>query len=219
MAESEPMTLRELRYDASMALHDAIARMKNARTATAAELDVMLAELEQADGLALDAQLYNAFEGEEPLVEATHEIVRNLFPLTENLIEMEGFVQPEGQQKEVSGLNVNWMAQHILGNAHLPIDKISRWLGFIQGVLAVRNLLSVKDERDSSRSIFHRAYKAMGILPPKTASREEVGLIDIENLISFKAQSDTPMHVVFNEKPLLRQRLFINAPDFEASEP
>lgn len=50
----------------------------------------------------------------------------------------------------------------------LPTDKISRWIGFIQGVLAADGFLDVKEERDSTRPIFHRAYKAMGVEIPKT---------------------------------------------------
>lgn len=35
-----------------------------------------------------------------------------------------------------------------------PIDKLARWTGFIQGVMAARGWLSVQAERDRTRSLF-----------------------------------------------------------------
>lgn len=47
-----------------------------------------------------------------------------------------------------------------------PIDKLSRWLGFIQGVMTFQGLLNVEEERDFSRPLFHAAYRAEGMAPP-----------------------------------------------------
>jgi hypothetical protein len=47
-----------------------------------------------------------------------------------------------------------------------PDDKVSRWLGFVQGVMAVKGLISVDEERDLTRPLFHRAYEEMGIENP-----------------------------------------------------
>lgn len=49
-------------------------------------------------------------------------------------------------------------------------DKQSRWLGFIQGVLTVYDLLDVEKERDFSRPLFHKAYEGMGLKKPKSIS-------------------------------------------------
>ncbi len=49
-------------------------------------------------------------------------------------------------------------------------DKQSRWLGFIQGVMTVYDLLDVEDERDFSRPLFHKAYEEMGLEKPKSIS-------------------------------------------------
>jgi len=43
---------------------------------------------------------------------------------------------------------------------------LSRWLGFVQGVLTCLGRLSVKEERDFSRPLFHAAYAAAGAIPP-----------------------------------------------------
>ncbi len=49
-------------------------------------------------------------------------------------------------------------------------DKQSRWLGFVQGVMIVYKLISVEEERDISRPLFHSAYESMGIEKPKSIS-------------------------------------------------
>lgn len=36
-----------------------------------------------------------------------------------------------------------------------PFDKINRWLGFIQGVLATMELIDVDEEREFSRPLLH----------------------------------------------------------------
>ena len=49
-----------------------------------------------------------------------------------------------------------------------PIDKLSRWLGYIQAVLVQRKLVTVESERNFSRPLFHAAYAAEAIEIPKT---------------------------------------------------
>lgn len=39
-----------------------------------------------------------------------------------------------------------------------PLDKLCRWLGFVQGVLAVQGIIDVDTERDYTRPLFHRMY-------------------------------------------------------------
>lgn len=41
----------------------------------------------------------------------------------------------------------------------LPIDKLNRWLGFVQGVLVMNGIITVDGERDYSRPLFTKAYK------------------------------------------------------------
>jgi hypothetical protein len=49
----------------------------------------------------------------------------------------------------------------------LPIDKLSRWLGYVQGVIIERGLSSVEEERNFSRPLFHEAYKNENIEIPE----------------------------------------------------
>lgn len=40
-----------------------------------------------------------------------------------------------------------------------PFDKLSRWMGFVQGVLASKGLVSVEEERNYSRPFLHAIHK------------------------------------------------------------
>ena len=59
------------------------------------------------------------------------------------------------------------MCQTIIDNTTLPEDKISRWLGFIQGVMVMKGYTTVNIERDFSRPLFHKVYKTNNIDIPK----------------------------------------------------
>lgn len=71
--------------------------------------------------------------------------------------------------------NLSWMCRTALaGIDTYPVDKLSRWLGFIQGVLAMRGLVTVDGERDASRGLFHSAYRADGTpVPPTRAMTDQ----------------------------------------------
>ena len=56
-----------------------------------------------------------------------------------------------------------------------PIDKLSRWLGFVQAVLTMRGLVTVQGERDFSRPLFHAAYRTIGFPIPETENVGQVG--------------------------------------------
>lgn len=133
--------------------------------------EILLDQLRFAHTDAVGTGLYESYDGEDPITEATHEVIGNLLPMIDEQLQFETlYGRIEGEQKEVSAENLSWMARHILANRELPSDKISRWLGFIQGVLAVRGRLSVAAERDATRGIFHRAYSLLRIAKPVSAS-------------------------------------------------
>jgi hypothetical protein len=55
--------------------------------------------------------------------------------------------------------NLRWMCEVSIENLETyPIDKLSRWLGYVQGCLTSRGLIDVQTERDFSRPLFHAAY-------------------------------------------------------------
>jgi hypothetical protein len=133
--------------------------------------EILVDQLRFAHSEAVGTGLYESYDGEDPIIEATHEVIGNLLPMIDEQLQFETlYGRDEKEQKEVSAENLSWMAHHILSNRELPSDKISRWLGFIQGVLAMRGLLSVAAERDATRGIFHRAYSLLRIAKPVSAS-------------------------------------------------
>ncbi len=54
-----------------------------------------------------------------------------------------------------------------------PIDKLYRWLGFVQGILTIKELINVDEEREFSRPLFHEAYKKEQIEIPRTINIKE----------------------------------------------
>lgn len=40
-----------------------------------------------------------------------------------------------------------------------PFDKLNRWLGFVQGVLATAKVIDVQEERNYTRPKFHALYR------------------------------------------------------------
>lgn len=42
-------------------------------------------------------------------------------------------------------------------------DKLSRWVGFIQGVLFSQGQITIEEERDYSRDIYKPVYQALGM--------------------------------------------------------
>lgn len=68
--------------------------------------------------------------------------------------------------------NIVWMCDSIIENgASWPIDKVARWIGYIQATMIVTGLTSVDAERDFSRPLFHDAYGKEGFDIPPTRER------------------------------------------------
>jgi hypothetical protein len=75
--------------------------------------------------------------------------------------------------KEIRSSHLTWMCVKALENLHVwPEDKLSRWLGYIQGVLAARGIIDVQQERDLSRPLFHAAYSNADVPIPSTLNNE-----------------------------------------------
>lgn len=74
-------------------------------------------------------------------------------------------------EDRTSTRNLSWMVHHALANLNnWPVDKTSRWIGFVQGCLACKGFLDVDSERERTRPLFHHAYDAVGLEIPETAS-------------------------------------------------
>lgn len=70
--------------------------------------------------------------------------------------------------------HVNYMLGQLIRNlGEWPTDKISRWIGFVQGVLATRGYLNVGTERNNTRPIFQKAYAEMAEAQVHSKAQEE----------------------------------------------
>jgi hypothetical protein len=78
---------------------------------------------------------------------------------------------PEEDGDETSLNHLKWMCDHVL-NSDMPIDKMSRWLGFVQGLLTAKKIISVEEERNFSRPLFHQAYENEDINNPGKHERK-----------------------------------------------
>ena len=68
--------------------------------------------------------------------------------------------------------HLRWMMQTCIDNIDAyPTDKLSRWIGYVQGVLICKGVTTTNDERNCSRALFHTAYESMGISIPPTIER------------------------------------------------
>lgn len=62
-----------------------------------------------------------------------------------------------------------WMLDIVQGSAFKwPLDKLGRWIGYVQGVLVEQRKLNVETERNRTRSAYQIAYAADGLKVPET---------------------------------------------------
>jgi hypothetical protein len=89
------------------------------------------------------------------------------------------------QKSDTSYAHLHWMIAMCLENLDSwPTDKISRWVGFVQGVQTLRGDMSSQDERDRTRPFFHEAYESMGLSAPATVERTDA-TVDYMRLEDF----------------------------------
>lgn len=67
---------------------------------------------------------------------------------------------------KTSARHLEWMCREILRDILImPLDKMGRWVGFIQGVMAANGVLDVDAERDRTRPLFNEALAAISATP------------------------------------------------------
>ena len=69
-----------------------------------------------------------------------------------------------------SAVRVIKMMQAVVKNHKIwPKDKTGRWVGYVQCLLIeVEGVTTTQEERDFTRPLFHRLYKAQGYEVPET---------------------------------------------------
>lgn len=107
--------------------------------------------------------------GDDPLREA----LKPLFERYQRLAQDPSVPANPGAAPGTEMEQVAWLCATALEHLYdHPLDKLNRWLGFVQGVLAVNGSIDVTIERDRTRPLFHAAYRAMGWAPPTTLHRD-----------------------------------------------
>ena len=71
---------------------------------------------------------------------------------------------------------INHTSPYDNGENKMTEDKISRWLGYVQGIMTVYGWITVEEERENTRPLFHQAYEDLGLLKPASIT---AGLDDI----------------------------------------
>lgn len=92
---------------------------------------------------------------------------RMMFRRYKKILSAEDLVMKDTGVKEMSQEHLLWMCNQILQSDY-PIDKMNRWLGFVQAALIVSGVITATQERDYSRPLFHLAYKSENIEIPPT---------------------------------------------------
>lgn len=77
---------------------------------------------------------------------------------------------------KMSNTNLSWMTSEILNNQNMPCDKVSRWIGFIQGCMSMKGYLDVDSERDFSREYFHAYYQQHNMSIDIVEHKQELSL-------------------------------------------
>ncbi len=106
------------------------------------------------------------------LARANRLLFERYLAVVEDAVAQGAFPPAVAEEGDASLANLIWMCRTALERLEsFPPDKTSRWLGFVQGVLAVHGLVRVSEERDFSRPLFHAAYRAGGVTPPSSMHR------------------------------------------------
>ena len=86
------------------------------------------------------------------------DVIRGLFIRYQHLI-AKNADKLSGLPNKCDGNHLLRLCKEAIENAHeYPFDKMCRWMGFVQGVLAVQGIIDVDKERDYTRPLFHALY-------------------------------------------------------------
>jgi hypothetical protein len=88
-------------------------------------------------------------------------------------------------------------------------DKISRWLGYLQGIMVYNGWISVLEERNFSRPLFHKAYEEQGINKPKSVKAKMKNIVfHIVDMNKFNAMC-CKKYDILTYKELSKDKLLV----------
>lgn len=76
---------------------------------------------------------------------------------------MERYIEVIKNSTMTDGEKAHWINFCITALSVKNSDKLSRWVGFIQGLLYGRGFITVEEERDFSREIYKPIYDKYGL--------------------------------------------------------
>jgi hypothetical protein len=92
------------------------------------------------------------------LSEVEHQAIQVLFERYQGLINR-NMDQLQDLPEKCRGGHLVRLCGEAMSNAHAyPFDKLSRWMGFVQGVLAAKGIIDVDEERELSRPLLHALH-------------------------------------------------------------
>lgn len=80
----------------------------------------------------------------------THIIVANDY-LNNEMIH---YVSQEDNKNPTAMHHIRWMLEQIIMN-NMSDTKANRWLGYVQGIMTMHNMIDVNNERNRTRDIFN----------------------------------------------------------------
>lgn len=109
------------------------------------------------------------------IIQASRQIVEKYLVTLEEL-----FITKKKKHTRARILQLISMTQTIIRNTSpydtgdnlMTEDKVSRWVGFIQGIMTVYGWIDVESERNNTRPIFHQAYEDLELRKPKSITAE-----------------------------------------------
>ena len=103
--------------------------------------------------------LKNIFNRKNIILDVHKQIICRYYSI---LVPLRG--TPDNTHDEKTDIkNLIWMCEEILDNGNtMPIDKVARWVGYIQGCMIMRGILTTETERNITRPLFREAYMKTG---------------------------------------------------------
>jgi len=90
---------------------------------------------------------------------AEHEVMIKLFEHYEEIILRYSDDKSECSENKCDNRSLQRLCWEVIDNGQqYPYDKVNRWLGFVQGVLAARGVIDVDIERYFTRPLLHSLY-------------------------------------------------------------
>ena len=94
-----------------------------------------------------------------PLIKAHQELFRRYNHIAQN---------NKNKMPSEQVYRIHMMGIHAISHDDMYLEKMSEWVGFIQGILYSNGIINIDKERKLSEKLLKDAYKEMKVPVPKT---------------------------------------------------